>query len=81
MSNAVTPDLRALRWSRTLYRSSCVGITRGEPVRPVARRITPELLMDLADSDDEEIAEAVDEAIAMSEAFPDDEDEEDEERR
>jgi len=31
------------------------------------------LLVDLADSDDEEIAEAVDEAIAMAEAVSDEE--------
>lgn len=37
----------------------------------------PELLRVLADSDDEEIAEAVEEAIAMSEAFPEEEDDED----
>jgi HEAT repeat protein len=39
----------------------------------------PDLLMDLADSNDEEIAEAVDEAIAMAEAFPDEGDEKEDE--
>jgi hypothetical protein len=35
----------------------------------------PELLIDLASSDDEEIAEAVDEAIAMADAEEEDEEE------
>jgi hypothetical protein len=34
------------------------------------------VLVDLADSDDEEIVEAVDEAIAMAETVPDEEDDE-----
>lgn len=37
-----------------------------------------EILMNLAESEDEEIAEAADEAIAMSEPVPDEEDDEDE---
>jgi hypothetical protein len=37
------------------------------------------ILVDLADSDDEEIAEAVDEAIGMAETFPDDEEDEEDE--
>jgi hypothetical protein len=37
-----------------------------------------ELMVDLAESDDEEIAEAADEAIAMSQPIPDEEDDEDE---
>ena len=38
-----------------------------------------EILIDLAESDDEEIAEAADEAIAMSESISDEEDDEDDE--
>jgi hypothetical protein len=38
-----------------------------------------EILIDLAESDDEEIAEAADEAIAMSEPMSDEEDDEDDE--
>ena len=35
-------------------------------------------MVDLAESDDEEIAEAADEAIAMSQPIPEEEDDEDE---
>jgi len=45
-------------------------------IRPAEART---VLADLADSDDEEIAEAAAEAIGMAEAVPDDEDEEDDE--
>ena len=42
-------------------------------MRPAEAR---SVLADLADSDDEEIAEAVDEAMAMAEAVSDEEDDE-----
>ena len=45
-------------------------------IRPAEAR---SVLVDLADSDDEEIAEAVDEAIGMAETVPDEEDDEEDE--
>ena len=45
-------------------------------IRPAEAR---SVLLDLADSDDEEIAEAVDEAIGMAETVPDEEDDEEDE--
>jgi hypothetical protein len=51
-----------------------VAIGAASSIRPLE---AGEILMDLAASDDEEIAEAADEAIAMSEPMPDEEDDED----
>jgi hypothetical protein len=51
-----------------------VAIGAASSIRPLE---AGEILIDLAASDDEEIAEAADEAIAMSEPMPDEEDDED----
>jgi len=51
-----------------------VAIGAASSIRPLE---AGEILIDLAASDDEEIAEAADEAIAMSEPMSDEEDDED----